>query len=164
MGSRFGGRGRGMPPEVRREIVDRLRSGERWNDVAAAVGVSGKTIARTVSEAGGLPARWTGRGVGALSLDDRHVVCPAQLTELLAHLFVLRFKVADTLRVRACEPVGDVGVEPPLPNRPDAVVELLRDTRHHSVIGSEFVGELSAQPDCPLLLNIGVATCRRLPW
>lgn len=51
---RFGGAGRGMPREVKAEIARRLASGERYGEVAGAVGVSTRTIIRFV-QAEGMP-------------------------------------------------------------------------------------------------------------
>jgi IS30 family transposase len=71
---RFGGKGRAMPREVKREVRDRLLAGESWADVAAVVGITEKTISRVLNEAGGMPLRWTTRSLSQLSLPQREEI------------------------------------------------------------------------------------------
>ena len=61
----------GVPLEVKAEIGERLGRGEKWREVAAAVGVSEKTISRIVIEAGGMSPRWKDRNPRQLSLAER---------------------------------------------------------------------------------------------
>jgi IS30 family transposase len=60
-----------MPRAVRGEIRVRVARGETWPVVAASVGVTVRTVARVLQKAGPVPPRWTGRGRGQLSLDER---------------------------------------------------------------------------------------------
>jgi transposase, IS30 family len=71
---RFGRKGRGMPREVKREVRDRVVAGETWAQVAAGVGVTERTVGRVLSEAGGMPPRWTVRSVSQLSLPQREEI------------------------------------------------------------------------------------------
>jgi transposase, IS30 family len=71
---RRGGRGRRIPGEVRAEIGRRLRGGETWREVGAAVSVSKATIARILNEAGGMAPRWQGRSPYRLSVADREEI------------------------------------------------------------------------------------------
>jgi transposase, IS30 family len=71
---RFGGKGRAMPREVKREVRDRLLAGETWADVAAVVGITEKTISRVLNEAGGMPPRWSARSLSQLSLAQREEI------------------------------------------------------------------------------------------
>jgi IS30 family transposase len=63
-----------MPRAVKLEIRDRLLAGGTWVEVAAAVGVSKRTIARLLNEAGGMPPRWTDRPPSQLSLAQREEI------------------------------------------------------------------------------------------
>ena len=71
---RYGRKGRGMPREVKREIRDRIVAGESWAQVGAAVGVTERTVGRVLSEAGGMPPRWTARSLSQLSLPQREEI------------------------------------------------------------------------------------------
>jgi len=71
---RFGGTGRGMPRVVKLEIRDRLWAGQRWREVAAAVGVHEGTISRVLNEFGGMPPRWTERAPSRLSVVQREEI------------------------------------------------------------------------------------------
>ena len=71
---RYGGTGRAVPREVKAEIGKRLRRGEKWREVAAAVGVSEKSISRIVNEAGGMSPRWKDRNPRQLSLAEREEI------------------------------------------------------------------------------------------
>jgi transposase, IS30 family len=71
---RYGGTGRVVPREVKAEIGERLRRGEKWREVAAAVGVSEKSISRIVNEAGGMSPRWKDRNPRQLSLAEREEI------------------------------------------------------------------------------------------
>ncbi len=74
MRGRYGGVGRGVPLGVKSEIGWRLRRGERWRDVAAAMSVSEKTISRIVIEAGGMAPRWKDRSPLRLSIGEREEI------------------------------------------------------------------------------------------
>ena len=71
---RYGGAGRPMPRAVRAEVVARVRGGERWAVVAAEVGVSRRTIARVMADAGGMQPRWKDRHPRQLSLAEREEI------------------------------------------------------------------------------------------
>ena len=71
---RYGSKGRGMPREVKREVRDRIVAGESWAEVAAAVGVTERTVGRVLSEAGGMPPRWNARSLSQLSLAQREEI------------------------------------------------------------------------------------------
>ena len=71
---RYGGAGRAMPRVVRAEIVARVRGGESWAAVAAGVGVSRRTIARVMADAGGMQPRWKDRHPRQLSLAEREEI------------------------------------------------------------------------------------------
>ena len=63
-----------MPRAVRGEIRVRVAHGETWPVVAASVGVTVRTVARVLQEAGPVPPRWTKRDPGQLSLDERDAI------------------------------------------------------------------------------------------
>jgi transposase, IS30 family len=63
-----------MPREVKRDIYQRLARGETLRGIAAAVGVSQKTVSRLVAEAGGMPPRWKDRNPRQLSLAEREEI------------------------------------------------------------------------------------------
>lgn len=71
---RYGGTGRAMPGAVRAEVVARVRRGERWKRVAADVGVSKRTVARVMADAGGMQPRWKDRNPRQLSLAEREEI------------------------------------------------------------------------------------------
>lgn len=68
------GRGRPVPVEVKREIVRRVRAGESWEGVAAALSVAVRTVARAMRESGGMPPRWKDRSPFRLSLVEREEI------------------------------------------------------------------------------------------
>ena len=72
--SRYGGMGRGMPREVRVGILRWVGRGEPQREVAVKVGVSARTVARVVAEAGGMAPRWKDRNPGRLSLGQREEI------------------------------------------------------------------------------------------
>ena len=73
-GKRFGGRGFGMTREVKAEIARRLACGELHKDVAAAVGVSPRTIIRFI-DAEGMPGpRRKDRSPRQLSVAEREEI------------------------------------------------------------------------------------------
>ena len=75
---RYGGRGRGMPEAVRADVRVRVRRGERWSEVAAATGVTVRTVARVIragrvadGDAWAMHDVWKDRSPTRLSLADR---------------------------------------------------------------------------------------------
>ena len=74
MRGRYGGRGKKMPRAVRGEIRVRVAQGETWPQVAGVVGVSVRTVARVLNEAGPVPPRWTARHPRQLSLVEREEI------------------------------------------------------------------------------------------
>jgi hypothetical protein len=74
MMGRYGGTGNGMARVVRAEIRVRVAAGETWPVVARAVGVSVRTVARVLKEAGGMPPRWTVRSARQLSFGEREEI------------------------------------------------------------------------------------------
>jgi len=72
--SRFGGKGRAMPPAVVAEILRRRRAGECREVVASAVGVTITTVSRVVAKAGGMPLRWKDRSPRQLSVEEREEI------------------------------------------------------------------------------------------
>jgi IS30 family transposase len=63
-----------MPREVRLGILRRVGRGEPQREVAVAVGVSARTVARVVAEAGGMAPRWKDRNPRQLSLAQREEI------------------------------------------------------------------------------------------
>lgn len=75
---RYGGRGRGMPEAVRADIRVRVGRGETWLEVAAATGVTVRTVARVIragrvadGDASAMRDVWKDRSPKRLSLQDR---------------------------------------------------------------------------------------------
>lgn len=56
------------------EVMERLESGETWDQVAAAVGITHQTINRVRREHGGMKPRWTSRSSKQLSFEDREEI------------------------------------------------------------------------------------------
>jgi transposase, IS30 family len=75
-GDRYGGRGGGMPLEVRAGIRWSVASGVTWKETARQFEVTLRTVARTVREVGGMaPLIAWSRPVGVLSpIDREHIV------------------------------------------------------------------------------------------
>jgi IS30 family transposase len=72
---RYGGRGRGVPLEVRAAIRWSVASGVTWPATAERFGVTVRTVARVVREVGGMaPMLEWSRPVGVLSPIDREVI------------------------------------------------------------------------------------------
>lgn len=68
------GRGHGwnrLPDGVRLEIRRRIVAGERFDAVAAVMGVSSRSVWRVIAEAGGVPPRSKSNSTAYLSLADR---------------------------------------------------------------------------------------------
>ncbi len=74
-GARYGGRGRGMPEEVRAAIRMSVASGSTWSMTARRFGVTKRTVARTVREVGGVTSllEWS-RPARALTMDERESI------------------------------------------------------------------------------------------
>jgi IS30 family transposase len=73
--SRFGGKGRAMPPPVVAEVQRRYRGGERRAVIAGDVGVTITTVSRVVAKAGGMPPpRWKDRSPLHLSVAEREEI------------------------------------------------------------------------------------------
>jgi transposase, IS30 family len=73
-GSRFGGPGRGMQRSDKQELRDRLLAGEKWRSIEKSMRISQRTISRVLSDAGGMPPRWSDRPSSQLSLDQREEI------------------------------------------------------------------------------------------
>ncbi len=75
MGGRWpGGRGRGLPLGLRREVVARVWAGESWRQVQGRFGISHQLVWRVLCEAGGMPADWSGRSERQLSAVEREEI------------------------------------------------------------------------------------------
>ena len=73
--ARFGGRGGGMPPEVKAGIRWAVASGVSWKETARRFQVSMRTVARTVREVGGMaPLTEWSRSAGALTAQERESI------------------------------------------------------------------------------------------
>ena len=73
-GDRYGGRGGGVPLQVRADIGRRLRAGESRREVGVALSLSERSVGRIVNDAGGMPPRWKDRSPLRLSLADREEI------------------------------------------------------------------------------------------
>ena len=72
----YRGPGWGHPTtrEAKRELAERLARGETWRAITRSTGMSRTLIARTLNEAGGMPARWKARPARVLSTSDREEI------------------------------------------------------------------------------------------
>ena len=74
VGAKYGGRWRSMPEEVRTAIRQSVLDGVTWPRTADRFGVSVRTVARVVREAGGMPKPSLKRADRCLSLKDREEI------------------------------------------------------------------------------------------
>jgi transposase, IS30 family len=74
IGAKYGGRWRAMPEEVRASIRGCVLGGLTWPRTAAQFGVSVRTVARVVRDAGGMPGELRSRSDRMLSLAQREEI------------------------------------------------------------------------------------------
>lgn len=73
-GLKYGGRGRPMPEDLKRQIRAALLAGMSWRRAAVTFELSRRTIARVVREAGGMPKLSSKRADRCLSARDREEI------------------------------------------------------------------------------------------
>lgn len=73
-GVRYGGRWRPMPEELKERVRSSVLSGMSWRQVAARFGISKRSVARTLRDAGGVPGDSSSRSERCLSLHEREEI------------------------------------------------------------------------------------------
>jgi IS30 family transposase len=74
VGAKYGGRGRAMPEEMRAAIRQCVLESTTWRRTAQRFEVSGRTVARVVRDAGGMPSQSRSRSQRVLSLAQREEI------------------------------------------------------------------------------------------